>query len=140
MSWSRPNLVEEFTDTTSTFKGEKVFYNLVSYDASNNQSITEGAPVKSHVVRTDGITDVRVEKNYKKGGILISWKNASNLIDAIHIFKIEDGSAPKLVGSFLPERTSFFDDNVFKGKRYKYLIQLRSSTPLKAVYTSEVAF
>lgn len=140
MSWSRPNLVEEFTDTTTTFKGEKVFYNLVSYDASNNQSITEGAPVKSHVVRTDGITDVRVEKNYKKGGILISWKNASNLIDAIHIFKIEDGSAPKLVGSFLPERTSFFDDNVFKGKRYKYLIQLKSSTPLKAVYTTEVAF
>lgn len=139
-SWAKPNLVEEFTDTTTSFKGEKVFYNIVSYDSSNNQSITEGVPVKSHIVRTDGIKDVKIEKNYFKGGILISWKKVSKDIDVIHIFRIEDGGAPKLIDSFYPSKTNYFDDNVFKGKKYKYLIQPKSKTPLKAVYTPEVGF
>lgn len=139
-AWKSPALAQEFTDTTSSFKGEKVIYNLVSYDSSNNQSVTEGIPVKSHVVRSQGVKDVKVEKNYRKGGILISWKNASKNIDVIHVYRIEDGAAPKLVGSFRPDRTHYFDDNVFKGKRYKYLLQPKASTPLKAVYTDEVVF
>lgn len=139
-SWNKPSFVENFKDTTSSFKGEMVFYNLVSYDDSNNQSITEGVPVKSHVVRTEGVTNVKITKNYSKGGIRISWENVSKNIDAINIFRIEDGKSPKLIGSFYPERESYFDDKVFKGKKYKYLIQPKSRTPLKAVYTSEVTF
>ncbi|HOI27974.1 MAG TPA: hypothetical protein PKZ15_11090 [Paludibacteraceae bacterium] len=137
-TWTDSAFASAYVDTFK-FNGENVYYNIITYDHSGNKALTEGVPVKCKSLRQECLKNLRYEIDYQKGGVRLVWDKSGCNISKIWIFRSVNGKT-KLLDTILGAERSYFDKEVYKGEKYKYIIQPVTEKQSKTISTEEFIF
>lgn len=119
--WEGSKTTGSYTDTMQ-FAGEKVAYKFNIYDESGNMSVADIVPYQTKILRRHCLENLNLIKDHKRGGIYVEWSNSGCRIEYVRIYRKEDGGEYKLVVTVKGVDTSYFDDGVYVGHQYEYMV------------------
>lgn len=133
-SWSGTSTPKQFADTMN-FKGELVYYRLVTSDEHDNTSRSQEYGLKTKYVKPHCAKDFVAKVLREEGGIELSWTRCGCDLFGVRIYR-EDNGKQRLLYTLPPNETGYFDTKVVVGHSYKYMI-LPISDKMSQIETSE---